>query len=262
MSLDHDHLHHFAHSLMDAGNSHTPIAALTDEAPDMEVADSYEIAADIIGHKIGDGRKVAGFKVGATTAGSQKAMGMDGPAYGVILDDMTVRDGGRVKMSTLIHPKIEAEIGFRFKAPLQGPGVDAAQVIAATDYLFPAFEIVDSRYIDWRFKEADLIADNTASALVVLGGARVDPASVDLAAEEAVMEIDGVETGRGLGSEVMGNPAEAIAWLANKLGEQGRGIAAGQFVIPGSLVPPPSVKAGNSVAAAYTNLGVVTVNFV
>jgi 2-keto-4-pentenoate hydratase len=262
MSLDHDHLHHFAHSLMDAGNSHTPIAPFTDEAPDMEVADAYEIAADIIGHKIGDGRKIAGYKVGATTAGSRKALGMDGPAFGVILDDMTVRDGGRVKMSTLIAPKVEAEIGFRFKAPLQGPGVGAAQVIAATDYVFPALEIVDSRFEGWRIKEQDLIADNTASAYVVLGTPRQSADGFDLEAEEAVMEIDGVETGRGSGAEVLGGVANAIAWLANKLGEQGRGIAAGQFVIPGSVVPPPLVNAGNSVAAAYTNLGVVTVNFV
>jgi 2-keto-4-pentenoate hydratase len=262
MSLDHDHLHHFAHSLMDAGNSHTPITPFTDEAPDMEVDDAYEVAADIIGHKIGDGRKIAGYKVGATTAGSRKALGMNGPAYGVILDDMTVRDGGRVKMSTLIAPKIEAEIGFRFKAPLQGPGVDAAQVIAATDYVFPALEIVDSRFEGWRIKEQDLIADNTASAYVVLGTPRQSVDGFDLEAEEAVMEIDGVETGRGTGAEVLGGVANAIAWLANKLGEQGRGIAAGQFVIPGSVVPPPLVNAGNSVAAAYTNLGVVTVNFV
>jgi 2-keto-4-pentenoate hydratase len=262
MSLDHDHLHHFAHSLMDAGHSLTPIAPLTDEAPDMEVADAYEIASDIIGHKIGDGRKVAGMKVGVTTAGAMKAFGMDGPAYGIILDNMTVRDGGRVKMSTLIQPKIEAEIAFRFKAPLQGPGVDAEQVLAATDYVFPALEIIDCRFEGWRVKEQDLIADNTASALVVLGSSRMSPTDLDLAAEEAVMEVDGVETGRGTGAEVLGNPANAIAWLANKLGEQGRGIAAGQFVIPGSLVAPPLVKAGNTVAAAYSNLGVITVNFV
>ncbi len=262
MRLDHQHLHHFAHSLMDAGHALVPISPFTDEVPDMEITDSYEIASDIIGHKISDGRKMAGFKVGVTTAGAMKAFGMDGPAYGVILDDMTVRDGGRVKMSKLIQPKIEAEIAFRMKSPLQGPGVDAAQVIAATDYVFPALEIIDCRFESWRVREQDLIADNTGAALVVLGNTRLSPADIDLSAEEAVMQIDGVETGRGIGAEVLGNPAKAIAWLANKLGEQGNGIAAGQFVIPGSMVAPPVVKAGNSVAAAYSNLGVVTVNFI
>jgi 2-keto-4-pentenoate hydratase len=175
---------------------------------------------------------------------------------------MTVRDGGRVKMSSLIQPKIEAEIGFRFKAPLQGPGVDVAAVLAATDYVFPALEIIDCRFEGWRVKQQDLISDNTASALVVLGSTRLSPNDLDLAAEEAVMEVDGVETGRGTGAEVLGHPAEAVAWLANKLGEQGRGIHAGQFVIPGSVVAPPVVAKGNVVTAAYANLGVVSVTFV
>ena len=261
MSLEHDQLHHFAHSLMDAGHSLRPIAPLTDEAPDMSYEDAYEIAEDILGHEIEHGHKIVGMKVGVTTAGSQKAFGMDGPAYGIILDDMTVRDGGRVKMSSLIQPKVEAEIAFRLKAPLQGPGVDVAQVLAATDYVFPALEIIDSRFEGWRVKPQDLIADNTASALVVLGNIRLAPSDLDLAAEEAVMQVDGAETGRGTGAEVLGHPAEAVAWLANKLGERGRGIMAGQFVIPGSVVAPPFVKAGDSLTAAYTSLGTVSVRF-
>ena len=261
MSLDHDHLHHFAHALMDAGHSLNPIAPFTDEAPEMEVADAYEIAADIIGHKISDGRKVVGMKVGVTTAGAMKALGMDTPAYGIILDDMTVRDGGRVKASSLIQPKIEAEIAFRLKAPLLGPGVDVAQVLAATDYVFPALEIIDCRFEGWRVKQQDLISDNTASALVVLGNAHLSPDDLDLVAEQAVMEVDGVETGRGTGAEVLGHPAEAVAWLANKLAEQGHGIQAGQFVIPGSIVAPPAVAKGNVITAAYASLGVVSVSF-
>ncbi|MDA1035341.1 MAG: fumarylacetoacetate hydrolase family protein [Chloroflexi bacterium] len=261
MSLDHDQLHHFAHSLMDAGHSLQPITPFTDEAPGLSFEDAYEIAEDIMGHEVEHGHKIVGMKVGVTTAGAQKAFGMDGPAYGIILDDMTVRDGGRVKMSSLIQPKIEAEIAFRLKAPLQGPSVDVAQVLAATDYVFPALEIIDSRFEGWRVKPQDLIADNTASALVVLGNIHLPPSAFDLAAEEAVMEIDGTETGRGKGAEVLGHPAEAVAWLANKLGEKGRGIAAGQFVIPGSVVAPPFVKAGNTVTATYTNLGTISVKF-
>ena len=125
----------------------------------------------------------------------------------------------------------------------------------------PALEIIDSRFESWRVKPQDLIADNTASALVVLGNQRLAPSDLDLAAEEAVMEVDGAETGRGTGAEVLGHPAEAVAWLANKLGERGRGIMAGQFVIPGSVVAPPFVKAGDSVTAAYRSLGTVSVRF-
>ena len=147
------------------------------------------------------------------------------------------------------------------KASLQGPGVDVAQVIQATDYVFPALEIIDSRFQDWRLKPQDLIADNTASALVVLGNMRLSPSDLNLVTEEVVMEVDGTETGRGTGAEVLGHPAESVAWLANKLSERGRGITAGQFVIPGSVVSPQFVHAGNSVTAAYTNLGTVSVRF-
>ena len=261
MGLDHDQLHHFAHSLIEAGHSLQPIRPFTDDAPDLSFEDAYEIAEDILGHEIEHGYKIVGMKVGVTTAGARKAFGMNGPAYGIILDDMTVRDGGRVKMSSLIQPKIEAEIAFRLKAPLQGPGVDVAGVLAATDYVFPALEIIDSRFEGWRVKPQDLIADNTASALVVLGNTRLAPSELDLAAEAVVMEVDGAETGRGTGAEVLGNPAEAVAWLANELGKKGRGIAAGQFVIPGLMVAPPVVRAGSAVTAAYTSLGTVSVRF-
>ena len=261
MSLTHDQLHHFAHALMDAGDEVKAIRPLTDEAPDLSFDDAYEIAADIIGHKIGDGRKIAGFKVGVSTAGAMKAFGMDTPAYGIYLDNMTVRSGGRIKMSTLIAPKAEAEIGFRLKAPLKGPGVTAEQVIEATDYVFPALEIVDSRF-NWNVKAADLVADNTASAYVVMGTTQLPPTAIDLREEEAVMELDGVEAGRGKGKEVLGNPVNSLVWLANKLGEQGRGLAAGQFVIPGSVVMPPPLKKGDVLAVAYTSLGVVSVSFV
>ena len=262
MSLTHDQLHHFAHALMDAGEAHTPIPPLTDELPELSTEDAYEIAADIIGHKMGDGRRIVGHKVGVTSEAAQKALGIDTPSFGIILDDMTVRDGGRVRMSGLIQPKVEAEIGFRLREGLKGPDVTAADVLAATEYVFPALEIVDSRIVDWKVKQGDLIADNTASAMVVLGSAHIAPDAIDLPAEEIALAIDGSEIARGEGSAVLGHPANAIAWLANTLGEMGHGIAAGEFVIPGSMVAPQAVSAGNTVTAAYGSLGIVSVNFV
>ena len=261
MSLAHEQLHNLAHALIDAGATLQPVSPLTGQAPEITVDDAYEIASDIIGHKIAEGRHIVGMKVAVTSEATQKLLGIDSPAYGIILDDQTVRDGGRVKASSLIAPKIEAEIAFRLKEPLQGPGVDATGVLAATDYVFPALEIVDSRITGWKVKQADLIADNAASALLVLGNTHLDPSMIDLAAEEAVMEVDGVETGRGTGAAVLGNPANSVAWLANMLGERGMSIPAGAFVIPGSMVAPPPVAAGNAVTAVYSSLGAVSVRF-
>jgi 2-keto-4-pentenoate hydratase len=261
MALTHDQMHHLAHGLMEAMEDGRAVDPLTEQEPGMTEHDAREIALDIIGHRVGDGRRVVGHKVALTSAATQRALGIDSPQFGVILDDMTVRDGGRVKASSLISPRIEPEIAFRLKTGLQGPGVTAEDVIAATDYIFPALEIVDSRIKDWRLKLEDLVADNVAAALVVLGPGRLAPSALDLESEEVVLEIDGVEVGRATGKEVLGNPANAVAWCANALGEHGMGIAAGEFVIPGSMIEAPSVKAGSNVTASFASLGLVSVRF-
>ncbi len=261
MALTHDQMHHLAHGLMDALEAGEPIDPLTEQAPGITEHDAREIAFDILGHRMGDGHRVVGKKVGLTSQATQRALGIDAPQFGVILDDMTVRDGGRVKASSLIAPRVEPEIAFRLKSALAGPGITAADVLAATDYVFPALEIADSRIRDWRIKLEDLVADNVAAALVVLGSARMDPAALDLEQEMVVFEVDGNEVGRASGREVLGNPANAVAWCANALAEHGMGIAAGEFVIPGSLTVAAPAAAGNNVTAAFTNLGVVSVRF-
>ncbi len=261
MALTHDQMHHLAHGLMDALEAGEPIDPLTEQAPGITEHDAREIAFDILGHRMGYGHRVVGKKVGLTSQATQRALGIDAPQFGVILDGMTVRDGGRVKASSLIAPRVEPEIAFRLKSALAGPGITAADVLAATDYVFPALEIADSRIRDWRIKLEDLVADNVAAALVVLGSARMDPAALDLEQEMVVFEVDGNEVGRASGKEVLGNPANAVAWCANALAEHGMGIAAGEFVIPGSLTVAAPAAAGNNVTAAFTNLGVVSVRF-
>ena len=175
MALTHDQMHHLAHDLMDALEGGGAIEPLTEQAPGITEHDAREIAFDILGHRMGHGHRIVGKKVGLTSQATQRSLGIDAPQFGVILDDMTVRDGGRVKASSLIAPRVEPEIAFRLKSALIGPGITAADVLAATDYVFPALEIADSRIKDWRIKLEDLVADNVAAALVVLGSARMDP---------------------------------------------------------------------------------------
>ena len=261
MSLTHEQIHELAHALIDADHKGTPIPPLTEQAPGITVEDAYAIAADVLGHELEHGHRIVGRKVGLTSKPMQVALGIDTPDFGTILDDMTVRDSGKVKASSLIAPRVEPEIAFRLKSALAGPGITAADVLAATDYVFPALEIADSRIKDWRIKLEDLVADNVAAALVVLGSARMDPAALDLEQEMVVFEVDGNEVGRASGREVLGNPANAVAWCANALAEHGMGIAAGEFVIPGSLTVAAPAAAGNTVTAAFTNLGVVSVRF-
>jgi 2-keto-4-pentenoate hydratase len=260
MALDHDTLHTLAHALMHAAEHREPIAPLTEQAPGITAEDAYAISADVMGHRIEAGVRIVGHKIGLTARAMREALGIETPDFGVILDDMTVRDGGRVSTGKLIAPLVEPEIGFRLREALRGPGVDAAAVLAATEYVFPALEIIDSRIEGWRIKEQDTIADNGSSALVVLGPGRA-PASIDLNAEEAVLYRNGEEVGRGNGAEVIGGPAAAVAWCANKLAEFGLGLAAGEFIIPGSVCKAAKVAAGDEVRAVYTTLGSVGVRF-
>ncbi len=262
MSLTHEQIHELAHALIDAEHKGTPILPLTEQAPGITVEDAYAIAADVLGHELEHGHRIVGRKVGLTSKPMQVALGIDTPDFGTILDDMTVRDSGKVKASSLIQPKVEPEIAFRLRTPLRGPGVTMEDVLAATDYVFPALEIIDSRIEGWRIKEQDTVADNGSSARVVVGSTRLPVDALDLDAEEVVFFHNGVEVGRAMSSEVLGNPANAVAWCANKLAEFDLELRPGEFIMPGSITAAVDVKAGDSVYAEFASLGIVSVSFV
>ena len=200
MALDHDLLHDFAHALIDAEHTLVPIKPLTDRAPDLTDDDAYHIAADVLAHELEHGHRVVGRKVGFTNRDIQQRLGVDSPNFGTLLDDMTVRNGGRVRASSMIQPKVEPEIAFRLKSPLSGPGVTLEDVLAATDYVFPAIEIVDSRFEEWRFRLPDATADNACACKVVIGSTR-------LARRRAQPCRGG---GRGLPQRRGGGPGEVV----------------------------------------------------
>ena len=261
MPLPHDRLHELAHALSDAEHNAAPILSLTEQAPEITSEEAYAIAADILVHELEHGHRVVGRKVGLTSRAMQVALGVHTPVYGTVFDDTTVRDGGRIKASELIHPKAEPELAFRLKSPLQGPGVTLDDVLEATDYVFPALEIVDSRIEGWRIKEQDIIADNGVAARVVVGSARLPVDDLSLAEEEVVLYLNGVEVERARASAVLGNPANSVAWCANKLAEFGQGLRGGEFVMPGSITTAVDVRAGDTVRAEFATLGPVSVRF-
>lgn len=261
MSLTEDQRNELAHALIEADHRLVPIRPLTEQAPGITVADAYAIAADVLSHELEHGHRIVGRKVGLTSKAMQDALGIDTPDFGTLLDDMTVRDGGRVKASSMIQPRVEPEIAFRLKQPLRGPGVTIDDVLRATEYVFPALEIIDSRIEGWRIKEQDTVADNGSSGRVVIGSTRFSADSLNLSGEEVALFHNGSEIDRGKSSEVMGNPANAVAWCANKLAEFDLELTAGQFVMPGSITVAVPVKAGDSVSAEFGNLGIVSVRF-
>jgi 2-keto-4-pentenoate hydratase len=238
-----------------------PVPQVSAGRPWLGQAEAYEVQQEIVRRRMAAGERVLGWKIGLTSQAMQRQLNVDQPDYAPILSRFIVPDGGTISTSELIAPRIEAEIGFVLEAPLRGPGVTAADVVAATAGLVAALEVIDSRIENWRLTLVDTISDLASSARVVASERRVPLEGVDLRALEVVLRRDGEEVGRGVGAAVLGNPLEAMAWAANRLGELGTGFEAGQLVIPGALHASVPVTAGTTFTASFDRLGDVSVRF-
>lgn len=234
---------------------------LTERHPDITIDDAYYVSlAFLEARQAGNGEKVVGKKIGVTSAAVQDMLGVFQPDFGFLTDAMFAADGV-VDMSGLIAPRAEAEIAFKLKQSLQGPGVTGADVLAATEYVQPCFEIVDSRIADWRIKIQDTVADNASCGVFVLGDAKRDPNDLDLAALKVEVEKNGTKISEGLGSAVQDGPENAVAWLANTLGAYGITLEAGEVILSGSLVPLEPVVAGDEMIMRIAGFGDCAVRF-
>jgi len=251
----------FASELAEAERTCVPIAPLTERNPDLSVADAYAVQLRNIDRRIADGRRLLGRKVGLTSLAMQRQLGVDEPDFGVLLDDMVVEEGDAIAPGTLIAPRVEAEIAFVMDRDLEGPGVDSAVALRAVAGALPALEIIDSRVADWKIKLPDTIADNASSGRYVLG-ARLTPVDrVDLRLCGAVVTSNGMLADTGAGAAVLGNPIRCVAWLANKLGEFGAGLRAGDVVLAGAIHAALAVEPGDVIRAEFAHLGSVTTRF-
>lgn len=211
--------------------------------PALTVDDAYAISLDFLARRVAGGERVVGKKIGVTSKAVQDMLGVHQPDFGFLTDWMQVEGDIDVDAKALIAPRAEAEIAFILKAPLAGPGVTPADVIAATESIAPCFEIVDSRIRDWKIGIVDTVADNASCGVFVLGEARADPRAHDLPRLRVTVTKNGAPLSEGLGSAVQGDPAQAVAWLANTLGAYGVTLDAGDVILSGSLVPlEPAVK--------------------
>ncbi len=262
MSLTNEQVKELADSLWSAEETHNFIPPLTDSFPDLSPDDAYRVQEQVLQYRLSSGRKVVGKKVGLTSAAMQKMLGIDTPDYGMIFDNMVLADGAEVPFDSLQQPRVEPEITFFLKKTIKGPNVSIDDVLEATDYVVASLEVVGSRVADWKIKLADTIADNASHMAAVIGSAKIDVAQVDLVNEGLVFEKNGVELSRGTGAAVLDNPAKAVAWCANKLGEYGVPLNAGEFVMPGALVGMTPVEKGDIVVAKFDTLGSVSVKFI
>lgn len=235
---------------------------ITDEYPQMDWDDAYAIQDAIRARKLSRGLRLAGLKAGLTSHAKMKQMGVSMPVFGFLTDDYAVPEGGECKVSELIHPKVEPEIAFVTKLPLKGPGCHIGTVLAATDFVLPGIEVIDSRYRDFKFDLKSVVADSTSSARFVVGGQPLVAAGVDLRTIGIVMEKNGEPIAFGAGAAVLGHPAAAIAMLANHLGARDEEIPAGTLILSGGITEAVSVAIGDTLTLRAQGMGTVGMRFV
>ena len=254
-------LHETAALLDQAEQSRMPLPPLSQEYPTLTPAQAYAIQSAWLELKLAKGARIIGRKIGLTSRAMQVLLGVDQPDYGFLLDSMTVTSGNTLARADFLLPRIEPEIAFWLAKDLKGPGITVDAVLAATHGVSPALELVDSRIAKWQIKLPDTIADNASSARVIVSEQIVPLDGLDLAAEAVTLTRNGVEVGSGNGAAVLGHPAEAVAWLANKLAEYGIAIEAGQLVLPGAMCAAATVAAGETYRAMFSTIGEVSVRF-
>lgn len=235
---------------------------ITDDYPEMDWDDAYAIQNALKARMLARGQKIGGLKAGLTSHAKMKQMGVTVPVFGFMMADTLVTDGGDCKMSELIHPKVEPEIAFMTNKALRGPGCHIGAVLAATEYVIPGIEVIDSRYRDFKFDLKSVIADNTSAARYVVGGERLKVHGVDLRSVGIVLEKNGQPVAFGAGAAVLGHPAAAIAMLANHLGAMGEEIPAGTLILSGGITEAVAVQAGDKVTLRVQGMGSTSMRFV
>jgi 2-keto-4-pentenoate hydratase len=254
-------LRRLADALLEADRTHQPTTRVSTLAPDATVDDAYRIALAVVEARVNTGTRIKGHKIGLTSKAMQRAVGIDEPDYGHLLDDMFVDEGAVVPHERLFSPLAEAELAFVLGDALTGPGVNAADVIRATDFVLPCIEVVDSRFVrEGRGTLVDTIADNASSGLVVLGGNPARLTDLDIRRVGVSVARNGVVEETGVASAVMGNPITAVAWLANKLSHFGVALEAGQVILSGSFTRLVRFGPGDVVSATFDPLGEVVVS--
>jgi 2-oxopent-4-enoate hydratase len=254
-------LDRLADGLRIAERTRTPIDPISMGRPWLTPSDAYAIQERLVRHRRTAGETLAGWKVGLTAKVMQELLGVDQPDYGAILSGWVVEDGATVRSDALIAPRVEAEICFRLERPLRGPGVTVEDVLAATGGVSAAIEVIDSRIRDWKLTLVDTIADMASSARIVVADAATPVAGLDLRAVEVEVLRDGEAVAAGVGAACLGDPAAAVAWAANTLGELGVTLEAGQIVMPGALHAAVPVTGTSWFEARFTGIGSVAVGF-
>lgn len=261
MSLDTKSISAIADRIQYAQDNAQTLNKVTDEHPAMTVDDSYAVQDELCRRWIARGDRVVGLKAGLTSKAKMDQMGVNVPCFGIQMASMACAENSVIEMDKLIHPRVEAEIAFVLKDELKGTGLTIEQVLAATDYVIPALEVIDSRYEKFKFDLVSVIADNSSSARYVTGGRPLDHHAIDLRTTGVVIEKNGEIQALAASAAVLNHPANAIIMLVEHLAARGQTLPAGSFVMTGGITEAIPVASGDNITARFQNMGSVSFRF-
>jgi 2-oxo-3-hexenedioate decarboxylase len=247
-----------ADRLYEAAAAGQLVDPLTDEHPGLTEEDAYRIQEALLARHEANGARRIGAKLGLTSRAKQTEMHVDQPIWGWLTDRMLLDPGQPLELRSLVQARVEPEIAFLLERDLAGSGVTAVEVLNATRAVVPALEILDSRYRDYRFRLADVVADNASAGRFVLGAVSVRP-DFDLALVGVVLEKNGELITTAAGAAVLGHPASAVAWLVRRLAQRGGGLRAGEIILSGGLTSVVRVEPGDVVTATFDRLGSISI---
>ena len=246
--------------LREAENTRVPIDAISKIDKELQIRDAYQIQMINIEEKLQNGDQITGKKIGLTSLAMQNLLGVNQPDYGHLLKSMEVKEG-QTDRKSMLQARAEAEIAFVLNKDLNGGGITAEDVIHATEYISAAIEIVDSRIADWKINIIDTIADNASSGRYILSPKKVDPRGIDLKKIHMIFKKNGERINEGIGDAVLGDPAYAVAWLANAMADFGVPLKKGEVILSGALSAMAPAESGDIFSAEFDELGEISVRF-
>jgi 2-keto-4-pentenoate hydratase len=249
--------------LAQAQATRVPCAPVRDVIGTDDLDAAYAVQQGLVRGRLDAGVTVVGRKIGATSEAVQQQLGVDQPDFGYLLSDMDVSHGRPISMRTLVQPRVEAEVAFRLGRDIDVPEDDITLgfVRDAVEVALPALEIVDSRIADWKIGFTDTVADNASSGLFVVGDQgrpldELEPREVEMS-----LSINGEVRSSGNGAACLGDPLEALRWLAVQASRFGDPLRAGHLILSGALGPFVPFAPGDKVAASITGFDTLNVEF-
>ena len=261
MGISTETIRHLGDELYEAWKAGRAVDPLTNRESAIGLDDAYRVQLQVVARRVEAGERVVGKKIGVTSQAVMDMLQVDQPDFGHLLSGMAYNDGDTVPLARTLLPRGEGEIAFVMKHDLAGPGLTNADVLRATECVMPCFELVDSRIRDWKIRIQDTVADNGSSYAFVLGDRAIDPRRIDLTTAGMTLEKNGEIIGTGAGAASLGNPVNAVTWLANTLGRYGIALKAGEVILSGSLSIMFPVAPGDSIRMSLGGIGSCSARF-